>query len=526
MKIQNLKFIVKVLGTSVAALFVGVLQAEACKMSRDQKFNYFIDSSINYSGMFWEGRRSVFSPTVIENCQQSAGQYLMLSLGVRFPTPLSETSDISFDGKIEESICRIKDAPMALQSYDEKKDLFSRRHEILRQCTHLQVYDLENRPIQFKPDQKNCKIRSIGQGLFRMDGDFCFLKVSPSNRYVVSIVVNEECKNTPFLREKGISAQDVEAALNAYLVGDDSGSSTDIDPLGSSRARLYFQPSEKEMPLTEFEDERSPRFPTVYAPDIHMGDIAIQGSGETWTLDLSLFVDNRGGALCQQGICPAIGNFNVPVVGEASLYKVGATKREMIDSWWHAGVAVAQWQGLLGGMSKNINEIKMTPGDRYSLEVVFVDPYEDYQLFASAFKQFLIDLKAVEGTAGIDVIQSLQGLQDLAGLSPLRALPSLTSGDFTAELERVLYALSGLNKDRQWPAYYEKVCSPVLRDCVVAGKAKYFMKLKADFTIGSVDEFSGAVRLEDIVVSRDSKISASYSKAVQNLPRQVCGEGE
>lgn len=524
MKMQKLNIFVKVIVLSCAALCTLILQAEACKMSRDQKFNYFVNSSANYSGMFWEGRSTVFAPTVIEKCQQSVGQYLMLSLGVRVPTTMSETSDISFDGKIQQGICKVQDAPLPLQSFDEKKLIFEKNHKILRQCTHLQVYDLENRPIQFKPDQTACKIRSIGNGIFRLDGDFCFLKIGTANRFVVSVTVNDECKSEKFLKDNNIEAQDLEAALNAYTVGDDSGSSTEIDPLGSSRVRLYFQPKAGSIPLTDDEDTRSPRFPTVYAPDIHMGALKLQGSGQTWTMDMSLFVDNRTDNLCTNGQCHRVSNFNVPIVGEANLYSVRNGKRNLIDSWWHAGVATANWQGLLTGISKNINEVEFKVGDKYSIETIFIDPFEDYTLFAMSFQQFLIDLKSTEGTAGIDVIQSMKGLQNLAGLSPLRNLPNLTSGDFTAELDRVLLALSGLNKDRQWPAYYDKVCSPLLKSCVTPGKVKYFMKVRADFEIAGFDEMDGSAQFKNIKISRDSKVSNSYENEVKSFPKQSCGE--
>lgn len=514
----------RILLTSSAVLFGFILQAQACKMSRDQKFNYFINGSANYSGMFWEGKSTIFTPTVIEKCQQSAGQYLMLSLGVRFPTLVSETSDISFDGKIQEGICSLKDAPKPVQSFDEKKQIFASNHAFLRKCTHLEVYDLDNRPIQFKPNQVACQIRSIGNGTFRLDGDFCFLKINPANRFVVSITINDECKSEAYLKQNGFEAQDVEAALNAYVAGDDSGTSTELDPLGTSRARVYIQPKAGTLPLTEDDDVRTPRFPTIYAPDIHMGGLKLAGSGQTWTLDMSLFVDNRTDKVCTQGVCTRISNFNVPVVGEANFYSVKGAKRELLDSWWHAGIAVANWQGLLTGISKNINEVEFKVGDKYSLEVVFVDPFEDYTLFAMAFQQFLIDLKAVEGTAGIDVIQSLQGLANLSGLSPLRALPNLSSGDFTAELDRVLLALSGLNKDRQWPAYYEKICNPVLKNCIAAGKSKYFAKIRADFEVAGFDEMDGSVQFKNVRIARDSKVADSYEKSVTGFTRQTCGE--
>jgi hypothetical protein len=255
-----------------------------------------------------------------------------------------------------------------------------------------------------------------------------------------------------------------------------------------------------------------------------MGDMKIRGSLGNYVMDMSLLVDNRMARHCQNGFCTSPSDFDMPVVGEVELQelKKDGTKN-FIDSWWHAGVAQPRWQGLLKSTQHNLNEVDFKPGTRYSLTVTFIDPYEDFSLFKSGMQQLLIDLRGVQGTAGLDAITPLASLGDLIGLPNLENLPSLSSPDMSAELDRLIETLRKFGQDRQWPFYYDSICDSRHASCAKAGKTKFYVKLTTEFTVAGEDSSNHQLILKDITVKRDAPEFESYKKTVTELPKAVCG---
>ncbi|MCX7979123.1 MAG: hypothetical protein N2578_08980, partial [Bdellovibrionaceae bacterium] len=500
--------------------------AWACKMSRDPKYNYFTSYESGTRSMFYEASLRQHSPTVIERCGQSGGKKLLLALGVRAQSFQSDVSEISFDGKFSPERCELLNS-LSKNSVDAeaRTGALERQFRALRTCANIQVYDLDGRHISYRPNQARCKITSIGNGVLQLEGDFCFLDVNPRNRFAVLTNIKPECADAKFLKKHNIQPQDIEGTLNAFLTGDDSGFSTDVDPLGSSRVRLYIQPGRDLMPLTEAYSDSMARFPTEYAADINIGHLKIRGSDQNYMVDLSVEVDNRGAPRCSRSFCAAPNDFTIPVVGEVELVQMlpGGRSR-FIDSWWHAGFAHPQWQGLVRSFERNLNEITMSKGERYQLTVTFYDPFEDWQLFAKAAEQFLIDLRGTQGTAGIDMIAPLQGLQSLMGLPLLEALPSLRSPDMTQEMERILYALRTLGQDRQWPSYYERACDTEMSSCVRPGKVKFMVKVGVRFTVEGWNAADNIVQLRDYEVFRESSYLPGYTRRVKSLAEVRCGD--
>lgn len=499
------------------------LDCDACRMTREGKQNFFVNPSLKASGIFSDGSGRSASPSVVERCQPNAGKYLMISSGIRVPSLNSDTADISFDGTYFPNACSVKhylDQP--LQTFEQKKANFDVQYRFLRQCTHIQIYDTDKRHIGFKYDQPSCKVTALQDGILRLDGEYCFVQISPANRFAIQVVLNDECRKPETLNSLGISAQDLEGVLNTYVVGDDSGLSTDIDPLGSNRFRFYIQPNSSLLPLSEVFDEQTPRFVTTFNADLHMGSVRVRGQNNVWFLDLALLARNTSPDTCKNSECVKVSNFSVPVVGEVELFRKMRNRFESIDSWWFASLLESNFEGILRNPERNIMDLNLSQGDEMRVTVTFVDPFEDFNLFVSQIQQFLIDLKGVQGTPGIDVIQSISPLAQLIGLNYLDGLPNLRSPDMTGELEKVLDALNRFGQNSQWPSYFERVCSSDLKKCVRAGRSKFYLKLALDFKIGQGETDTGHLVLEELKVTRDSKVDGSYSKAVTSLPEVVC----
>jgi hypothetical protein len=499
-----------------------------CRMSRDPKANYFISPEGQTSGIFSDNSNRPQAPSTIDKCPEESGHFMMFAYGVLRTGINSDVSDVTIDGNIFDTKCSIQNSPGPVgSSFVNEKLLVNTKLKALRACTFLQVADLDRNPLDYKPNQTTCKITSMGQGLVRAEGQYCFFRIRPNNRFAVNVVVKDECKDANYLKQNGINPQDIEASLNAYVVGDDSGYSSDVTAIGTRQMRFYIQPSSQLMPLSEDNGPDVPRFAAEYNADIHMGDLRMAGgNGNTdgFTILPSLLVSNTGSPKCAQGFCAGPADFDVPVVGEFALYKVGANgATEMIDSWWAGALAQPQWQGLLHLVGHTINESELHTGDRYQLTVTFVDPYDDFTLYSKYFEQLMIDLHSTEGTAGIDTIAPISSLAPLGGVSGLFGLPTLSGPDENIDLSNILTALRKLGDNRQWPTYYDNICNANHQSCVKSGKVKFFNKLTTNFTLGNYDASIDSWEIKNLSVARQSPVFNNYSKGTSALPSVQCG---
>lgn len=509
--------------TLLAVLLPGY-EALACKMSRDPKMNFAISYENKNIIGFSEATDAPQAPSVIDRCQLDSGKFLMFALGVRRPSLNSDVADVSFDGKISDAKCSIANSFLKDQpSFDERASIISKQYKALRACSYIQLYDLDNKPIDYQPQQDHCTITKAVDGSLKMEGDYCFIRVRPSNRYAVTTVIKDECRDVQYLNSHGIDPQDVEASLNAYVVGDDSGYSTDVDPIGATQTRLYFAPHSNLLKLSDDYGPEFVRFPTEFDADVHMGEMKIRGSGETFTVDMSLLVDNRSKKNCYQGMCASPSDYDVPVVGQVEFSQVNRDgSLTFLDEWWHAGLANPRWQGLMKSGPHILNETVLTPETRYHMTVTFVDPLEDFTLFVKDIQQFTINLKNLQGTAGVDSIMPMDALTSLVGLAPMENLPSLSSPDMSVEMDRILRTLSKLGQDRMWPSYFDDICNSSRASCVKAGKAKFYSQITVDFTMGEFDSDTGTWKLKDFSVKRESPVFGSYATKPAALPTVSC----
>ena len=137
--------------------FIGSEAFAECKMSREPKLNYFISAQDHFTGMFAEDSSKSPAPSVIERCQSDAGSYLMISQGIFHNDILSSIGEISFDGKVADTKCSVQNSlSQNTSTYTAKAALVQQQYRALRACTYMQVYDLENKSINFIPDHKFC----------------------------------------------------------------------------------------------------------------------------------------------------------------------------------------------------------------------------------------------------------------------------------------------------------------------------------------------------------------------------------
>lgn len=498
----------------------------ACRASRDFKHNFMItfgkEAGIHAYGT---GEGSTILPQAIDKCTEEAGNYLMFSKGVFMPSLVSDVADISLDGDLpDNNKCRIENALFNKEwDLDQKKSLVRRQHAFLNKCAFINVAEMTGRPLRYRAQQKYCTVTTLGPSLVRLEGDYCFLQINPSYNLAISMGIKPECANVDVLRELNLDYGDIEATLNSYIAGDDSGASSELTPIGSSKYRFTLQAPEDLIPLSEDLGTESPRFPSIYSVNINPGELKFAPAGEERvSLDMYLSVDNTPTVICKESPCAHPSTFNVPIAAEVEIFKKLSNGRfQSIDGWPIGGIAQGNWRGLFRLPQQVIDGIGFKKGERYKVVVTMIDPYDDYYLYVARATQFLIDLRGANGVAGLDSIPSLSPLTSLAGLPPMTGLPSLSSADLNQDIEISLRYFRRLGATRLWPTYYSTLCDPSHGACFPAGKQKFWNRFTTEFDIGDLND-EGVFGLSNITVLKESSKSVVMNKGLKSFPSYTC----
>ncbi|MBV2167381.1 MAG: hypothetical protein KUL82_01630 [Bdellovibrio sp.] len=498
----------------------------ACRASRDMKHSFALNfDEAPAVRVYGDGVGSTLLPQTIDKCTESAGKFLMLSKGVFMPGLVSDVADISLDGEIpNDKVCRIENPIFSKPlDHNQKKSLVKRQHQFLKECTFITVAEMSGRPLRYNAFQPFCKVTNMGASMVQMEGDYCFLQINPSYNLAISMGLKSQCANLEKMRELGLEFGDIEASLNSYVTGDDTGMSTEVDPIGSSRYRFTLQAPKNFIPLSDDLGMEAPRFPATYEAEMNIGELRFRPSGsERVDLDMYLSVDNMNAPFCKEGLCAGASTYNIPVAAEIEIYRIDASgKKSFVDGWTTGGIAQGNWKGLLRLPQHTIDGEGFKAGDNYKVIVTMYDPFEDFYIFLSQAEQFLIDLKGANGVAGLDSIPSLQALTNLTGLPSLMGLPDISSGDINSDLEMSLSYFKKLGATRLWPTYYSKICDPSHGSCLVPGKQKFWNRFTANFQIGGMSS-AGIYDLKKIHVVKESPMGIIMDRQVPTLPRYSC----
>ena len=497
-----------------------------CIMSRNSPLNLFINPSQKTSGSFSLEESSSISSS-ISRCSQDSGKYLMLSLGAARPGFYSDVLDITLNGDIADSRCILSDLPTnQKQTPRDRSDLLRESLSTIRKCLSLRVQDLSKNSLEFSSNQKNCKITTKEDGSIELEGDLCFVKIKPQNDFLITPTIKSDCLHPDFEGLNMLRSEDIQAVLNSYVAGDDSGSSTDIRPLGSRLIRLFFTPREEVFPITESFQNENLYFPGEYNVDIHMGELNLSSSSRGTDIYVSSFVQNFAEDSCLKDFCSSPSSFFQPVYGEFQFFEIhNASHNESLDIWYSGGVAAPQWEGFIKNRVHTIPGTQLKKGHRYRLTLTYTDPFDDFIVFLNYNRQILINLSSMENPT---VAGYLKTLQSLPLMSSLPFLPVLSSSDNFSQDNKLLKTLENLNKiigTRIWPCTYKYVCNHNRESCIQSGSQKFHTKIVFDFTAQSINPQSGRWELGDYKNIRISPTFNSYAQTPKNLPTLLCTSG-
>ena len=462
--------------------------AQACMASHDPRVNYFISYEKPHAGLFADGVaiRDVH-PTIVDQCQDSAGQFLMVSLALRTQKANGMTADINLDTHYRDDSCTILNNPFPTSlSYDDKNKVFQNQYQILRSCAYLDIVEIDGNPIGLPDSQPASQVSVLSPDHIRVTGDFAYLMINSNSRFAIGMGLNQNCTQLSQIKALGLQPGDVSALLNTYIAGDASGMTTDVTPIGSTRIRLAMTAGSDLMGVSSLKDpEDVPSWPTIYKTNVEFGSVSVatQVDGST-KIDLIPIVDNTTPLKCSaSGLCSSENSFQQPVSGLVELIDLSGNGRKVVDSWYFGASAPAQYQGLLTSVSRYVDPGLVVPGKRYAIEMTMADPHEDFTLFRNGLTQMLVDLTNTGTVAGLDSTGSIGGVSTLPGMGSFNGLGDV-SPDTSNPMGDELDQLDGFQGPQSWPPYFNQTCTGGA--CFAVGKYKFSKKIGAEFTIGDV----------------------------------------
>jgi len=349
--------------------------ALACVASRDPRFNYFISYERPHSGMFRDGNEATeIRPTIVDHCEQSPGQFLMVALALRTSRINGRTADISFVKKLNDDSCHLRNNPFPeSQGFQERFAHFNHQFDLLRACAYYDISEINGNDIELPDLQPAARIDRVDHRHIRAQGDFVFVKIKRNSRFAIGVGLKQECMDRNFLKQMHLEPSELQALLNTYVSGDSSGSSTNLMPIGSSRVRFVLAAGSDLMPVGSMDQRvESPSWPVTFKTGVEFGSLSIHSQNDSrLKIDFAPLVDNFARTRCVNGICSVENSFSAPIAGLVELVDLGRSRNRVFDSWYFGASAPGQYQGFVESVSRYLDAGLMSVGKRYSVLIRF-----------------------------------------------------------------------------------------------------------------------------------------------------------
>lgn len=502
----------------------------ACEVITPEKFS--ISISPETGDFFFYGTSTQMTPNTkieINNCSKAFREkkYLMMAFG---PQNLEFTDRIGifdFTNNYLNSGCFIKDSLFKVnRDYSTRKnDLTSKWHTI-RSCIEVTLKENRKEKIEFPQDQPGCKIQVHSPSEVSFNGGICFFKPKKDSQYEVRFNVRDECKNYVDIKKLGLTQFDFQSMLNLYLAGDASGSSVDLNTIGSFPLRISFSPENKIIPNSDNFGANVPQFPSyLELPDLHLGAMDIEKTiPEKILVRPTFWVDHNCPRKCLDDFCQGVCDYAQPLSGRVDLIRMdGMKEKEVIESWYDGAVTEPRFQGELKGSGKEIDENLLIANTKYRLKINFSDPKADFEEFKELVFRKLGKLPISPmrlGRGSIPEISRIQEIADRGKMPTLSSIPDLNFGYRLSErFDENIRSFSNQFNYQAWPPYISKTCNQM--DCRPITHKNY-LTLTSDFTFLGKDDENGNFNIQYDTLKRESTLSEGYEIQAPVFPTIKC----
>ncbi len=458
--------------------------------------------------------------TTIKNCQltYSQNKYVMIALGPEVVDANDKIRGTNFNRQYLESKCSIKNNPLKdFSTYEKRKKIFEKKWKYINECSEVQVTELGKMPLAYPLDQEGCKIKVISPQSVSFNGGYCFFKPRIDSQFKVDLKISERCKSIEGYKNSEINLQDISGDISFYTSKEYIGDLIDLDALSSTSIRLSTNPL---LPVIKPNDDfgvLKPLFPADFAlNDIHLGKIEFNPFTDQFVEIATPFVVSN---ICSEikidGIKSSYCDYAIPFAAEIFLKN---EKGESIYSWFDGGVASAQWQGIINGQGFQIAKEMLPTGKNYELEVVFSDPYFDFNYFKKRIQSKInstrIPLPSISKDGSINEIPEVRKIEELESIPTIDPIDIRESKDTLAGVNKSRKRLEEFFSTTMFPPIYEQAC--ILDKGICQKFKKYFLKFKANFYLNP--DYS----ISKLKIKRDSKLLEPYEKEIAIQPEYQC----
>jgi hypothetical protein len=445
----------------------------------------------------------------------------MVTFGPEVVAETDAIRGINFNPTLEvKPNCRLENNLLQqLEAASTEASEFEKRWNYIRSCVQIQVTEMGRRPLVYPANQPGCTIVRMDQKSAFFNGGHCLFTPSMDSQFNVKIQLKKECSTIAGLRKTRTVLQSLEAGLSfytaAYSAKDDQLG--DLAIHGSIPVRILTNPVRDLFPVTDDFGMLRPMGPSNYPlTDIHFGKIEFRQLGESQLkLMTPLLVNNRCDYVEKKGLTSSVCSYPIPVVASLSLINA---KGEVEWSWADGGVAPSQWHGILNGEGFDVAKDQLRPGERYTIEATFSDPYQEYLSFKRWVRTRLPGIRqpmpGLTDGENISSIPTLQEIEDSPQLIDVPDLPGMNLGAPLNGLSLAQKRLASYFTTTFFPPMYENVCHPRTGKCSPVGNE--FLRLKASFILGK--NFA----LENVVTERSSPLLSAYRTNQRSFTEYQC----
>jgi len=511
-------------------LSIQITEAFCCDVIIPERFSISISPKTG-DFLFYGTSTQLIPNTKIEinNCSKASSEkkYLMIALG---PQNLEFTDRIGiydFTNNYRNSGCYIKDTFFKKnRDYITRKNDLNSKWETIRSCFEVTLKEIRKEKIDFPQDQPGCKVQVSSQNELSFNGGICFFRPQRDSQYEVSFNVKDECKGYENIKKLGLTQFDFQSILNFYLSGDASGSSVDLNAIGTFPLRFSFSPEDKIIPLSDDFGPNVPQFPSyLELPDLHLGAMDIETSIPGKILIRPTFwTDHNCPNKCIDNFCQSVCDYAQPLSGRVELIKLNGDKeQEIIDQWYDGAITQPRFQGELKGSGKEIDDYILVPNTKYRLKINFSDPKADFEEFKELIFQRLGRLPSSPmriGRGSIPEISRIQEIADRGKIPTLSTIPDLNFGyQLSEKFDENIRAFSNQFNYQAWPPYISKVCNSKI--CSTISKKNY-LTLTVDFTFIGQELQERKYLIQYDKLSRSSTLSEGYEILKPVFPTIKC----
>ncbi len=485
-----------------------------------------------------EGKSSIFYPAkeraLILDPERDYDKYILVRSGIRNPSFRAKRTDTFFTSKIKEELCSVENVPNDLFVARNNNEIIQEKMNLFRQCIKFRVEDPKNGIIDYGPSQENCHIEKINDHTVILSGGDCFLKAKKNQTLNFEIYPDPKCHDREFLVQHGISPMEILVDLQTYIYPKNELGMvfTPTRTLWENRLIVNLNPGSELLKTISNEDfERNIVFHRIeyfVIPDILISSLKFFDQKTFIKMDLGFLISTFGGSnFCESGICSSYLNFDVPVAPFLVLFEWDTFKKRKIELSSSGRVGdrfPGQWNGEFIS-SDYLTGFTFEKGKKYSLELIFSDPNEDYNRLKDNYRSLLGPGGLGFGPyrAGESVLRTLGGY---SGLGSIEGLPSLNHGEIFGAIAgisenffpRILESI----QDFSFPPHYSKVCN---KDISVCKKitSKEYLKFIITFEVEDIEN-SQVILGEDITIERVSDLLPNLTTKLnlQNKPSIIC----